>query len=93
MVLAAAKGAGTTVDVTGKSYPTVRRWFQRFRQHLPASQLKLSGVIEIDESSIGKQRYGQQAIVVSAIKRDTRRISLQIIPDRAQDSLGLSIPL
>jgi len=85
------KGAGTTVDITGKSYPTVRRWLRRFREHLPATTLQLSGVIEIDESFFGKQRYGAQTIVIGAIERDTRRIRLQIIPDRAQDSLELFI--
>lgn len=85
------KSTGTTVDITGRSYPTVRRWLRRFRKYLPSSQLKLSGIVEIDESFFGKQRYGQQTIVVGAIERDTRRVRLQIIPDREQDSLELFI--
>lgn len=85
------KGTGTTVDVTGVSYPTVRRWFARFRQHVPASAQILSGIVEVDESFFGRQKYGNQTIVVGAIERDTRRIRLQIIPDRAQDTLELFI--
>ncbi len=85
------KSAGTTVDITGLSYPTVRRWTRLFRLHLPSSALKLSGIVEIDESFFGKQKYGQQTIVIGAIERDTRRIRLQIIPDRAQVSLELFI--
>jgi len=81
------KSTGTAVDVTGVSYPTVRRWFRRFREYVPSSTLQLSGIVEVDESFFGKQKYGQQTIVVGAIERDTRRVRLQIIPDRAQDSL------
>lgn len=85
------KSTGTTVDITGLSYPTVRRWIRLFRIHLPSSDLKLSGIVEIDESFFGKQKHGSQTIVVGAIERDTRRIRLQIIPDRAQDSLEMFI--
>lgn len=83
------KGVGTTADITGVSYPTVRRWLRRFRALVPASALELSGIVEVDESFFGKQKYGQQTIVIGAIERDTRRIRLQIIQDRAQDSLEL----
>lgn len=83
------KSVGTTVDITGRSYPTVRRWFRRFREHMPSSSLKLSGIVEVDESFFGKQRFGSQAIVVGAIERDTRRVRLQVIPDRAQGTLEL----
>lgn len=83
------KATGTTVDITGVSYPTVRRWFQRFREQIPASTLQLSGLIEVDESFFGKQKFGAQTIVIGAIERDTRRVRLQIIPDRAQDTLEL----
>ncbi|MCA9343141.1 IS1595 family transposase [Candidatus Saccharibacteria bacterium] len=83
------KGVGSTTDIVGVSYPTVRRWFRRFRALVPASSLQLSGIVEVDESFFGKRRYGQQTIVVGAIERDTRRVRLQIVPDRAQDSLEL----
>ncbi len=80
---------GSVTTIVGVSYPTVRRWFARFRTQLPASELKLSGIVEVDESFFGKQKFGQQTIVIGAIERDTRRLRLQIIPDRAQDSLEL----
>lgn len=83
------KATGTTVDIAGVSYPTVRRWFRRFRALVPASTLQLSGIVEVDESFFGKQKYGHQVIVVGAIERDTRRVRLQIVPDRAQDTLEL----
>lgn len=81
------KSVGTAVDVAGVSYPTVRRWFRRFRALVPHSNLLLSGIVEVDESFFGRQKFGNQTIVVGAIERDTRRVRLQIIPDRAQDTL------
>ena len=83
------KSVGTAVDITSVSYPTVRRWYRRFRALVPQSNLQLSGIVEVDESFFGKQKYGQQTIVVGAIERDTRRIRLQIVSDRAQDTLEL----
>lgn len=73
----------------GVSYTTVRRWYWRFRQQLPAVTLGLSGIVEVDESFFGKQKYGHQTMVIGAIERDTRRLRLQVIPDRAQDTLEL----
>lgn len=75
------------------SYPTVRRWYERFRAHLPTEQVDnlLRGIVEIDESFFGKQKYGGQTMVVGAIERTSRRIRLQIIPDREQDTLELFI--
>lgn len=75
--------------VVGVSYTTVRRWYWRFRANLPTALPKLSGIVEVDESFFGKQKYGHQTLVAGAIERDTRKCRLQIIPDRAQDSLEL----
>jgi transposase-like protein len=80
---------GTARLVVGVSYTTVKRWYTKFREHLPKSTLTLSGVVEVDESFFGKQKYHQQKLVVGAIERDTRRLRLQVIPDRAQDTLEL----
>jgi hypothetical protein len=78
---------GTTRLVTGPSYTTIARWYWRFRAQLPAAVPELEGIVEVDESFFGKQRYGHQAMVVGAIERDTRRLRLRVIPDRAQDTL------
>jgi hypothetical protein len=48
-----------------------------------------TGTVEVDESFFGKQKYGHQTLVAGAIERDTRRLRLQVIPDRAQDTLEL----
>lgn len=79
----------TACLVVGVSYTTVRRWYWRFRQNLPPALPELSGIVEVDESFFGKQKYGHQTLVVGAIERDTRRLRLQVIPDRAQDTLEL----
>lgn len=75
--------------VTGLSYTAIRRWYWRFRANLPAAMPELSGIVEVDESFFGKQKYGRQTMVVGAIERDTRRLRLQAIPDRAQDTLEI----
>jgi transposase-like protein len=81
------KGVGNTVDIAGVSYPTVQRWFRRFRALVPQSAVQLAGIVEVDESFFGRQKYGHQALVVGAIERDTRRVRLSVVPDRAQDTL------
>lgn len=80
---------GTARLVVGVSYTTVRRWYAKFRENLPAVIPELSGIVEVDESFFGKRKYGHQTMVVGAIERDTRRLRLQVIPDRAQDTLEL----
>lgn len=80
----------TACLVVGVSYTTVGRWYKRFRLLLPSPNNNLlSGIVEVDESFFGKQKYGHQTMVVGAIERDTRRLRLQVIEDRAQDTLEL----
>jgi transposase-like protein len=82
---------GTARLVAGVSYTAVRRWYWAFRKHLPAELQddKLVGLVEVDEAFFGKRKYGCQTMVVGAIERDTRRLKLQVIPDREQDTLEL----
>lgn len=84
---------GTACLVAGVSYTTARRWYWRMRALLPRSSSKeqLSGIVEIDESFFGKQKYSNQKMVVGAIERDSRRLQLRIIEDREQDTLELFI--
>ena len=84
---------GTARLVAGVSYTAVRRWYWRFRRHLPAElqQGQLLGIVEVDEAYFGKKKYGRQTIVIGAIERDTRKLRLQVIPDTEQDSLELFI--
>lgn len=80
----------TACLVVGVSYTTTARWYQRFRSLLPnwPDEL-LSGLVEVDESFFGKARYGHQTMVIGAIERDSRKLRLQVITDREQDTLEL----
>lgn len=70
--------------MTELSHVTIRRWFRKFNALIPEIKQKLGCIVEIDEAFIGKQRYGNQTIVIGALQRDQNQIALQVIPDREQ---------
>jgi hypothetical protein len=79
---------GDIMVATGLSYPTIQRWLERLRSRLPASEGNpLAGLLEIDESFLGHQKYGNQAIVMGVVDRSTNEVRLEIIPDVAQDTV------
>ena len=78
---------GAVRHLTGLSYPTIQRWYGRFRTHLPINRQPLKGIVEVDEAFFGRQRHHNQRIVMGAIQRTGKRIKLGVIPDREQDSL------
>lgn len=59
---------GGICRIVSISYPTAHRWLIRFRQILPDSSLKLSGIVEVDESFFGKQRYQREQREVSPLQ-------------------------
>lgn len=64
------------------SYPTVDRWFARFRAHLPDTTPLLSGVVQADESYFSKKKSKQtKYIVTGAVEPDTGRKALRITGD------------
>jgi ribosomal protein L37AE/L43A len=70
------------------SYTTAARWYQRFREQVPAAPALLESLVQIDESYFGRQRSKQpQLIVVGAIEPDTRKVMLRITNSRSQDAL------
>ena len=74
-------------ELAGVSIPTARRWYRRFQYNLPYKRGgKLSGEVEIDEAFIGKSRSGNQRIVIGAYERSRKRISLEIIPNRSEET-------
>jgi hypothetical protein len=83
------KSPDTACLLAGVSYPTVQRWWVRFRNKLPdESAVILTGRVQIDESYFGKQRSRQpQLIVTGAIEPDTRKVMLRITNTRSQDAL------
>jgi len=78
---------GSVKHLTSLPYPTIRRWFSRFRVHLPKETALLDGVVEVDEAFFGRQKHFNQRIVIGAIERKSGQIRLAEIPDREQDSL------
>lgn len=70
--------------VTKLSHMTVRRWYRRFNAIIPLQLQKLSGIVEIDEAFVGRQKFKNQTIVIGALERDNNQIVLKCIPDREQ---------
>ena len=86
----ARQSPGSVRMAVGVSYPTIQRWYARFREHIPPDGGELlAGVVAVDESWFGKKRHGGQTIVIGGIETDTRRLRLQVIPDADQDSIEL----
>jgi hypothetical protein len=82
------KSIGATKDISGVTYPTIRKWFRQLRRTLPKIYgQKLSGFVEVDESFFGKRKYGRQTIVIGAIERGSRKLRLKIIKDRGRRTL------
>ena len=75
---------GTTADIAGVSKITVRRWFRRFQEGLVYESPELQGVIEMDEAFLGRQRHGNQRIVLGAYERKTKKVVLRMTPNRDQ---------
>ena len=77
---------GTTMQITGVSAITVRRWFRRFRTHLVYESPSLRNFVEVDEAFLGRRRYGNQRIVLGAYERDSGAVILRAVPNREQDT-------
>ncbi len=82
------KSIGDTRQLAGISYPTVARWFETFRLNLPKANQILSGVVRVDESYFGRQRFKQgQVLVVGAIDATSNQLRLDLVKNRHRDSL------
>lgn len=61
-----------TVKLSRLSEPTVRRWFDKFRAHLPDDcQMPLSGIIQMDEAFYGGK---QGSLFIAAKQKGTRKV-------------------
>jgi transposase-like protein len=78
---------GGVKNLVGLSYPTIARWYSRFREHLPRDKNLLDGIVEVDESYFGRKKYGNQEIVIGAVVRELKRLKLKWIPNACQDEL------
>lgn len=89
-----SKSPDTACLMSGVSYTTVNRWYERFREHLPDQSLViLSELAQIDESYFGKQKSKQpQVIVAGAIEQKpdingVKKVALKITNSRAKETL------
>jgi len=82
------KSPDTARLLSGVSYTTVNRWYEKFRDKIPPDQLdKLAMSVQIDESYFGKLKSKQpQTIVTGAISGDGNVI-LKITNSRSQEAL------
>jgi len=69
------------------SYPTIARWYARFRAHLPEDTVPLSGEVAVDEACFGRRRYSGQTWVVGATEIGSGRRRLAIVGCRDEATL------
>ena len=79
-----------TRRVCGLSEPTVRNWYDKFREHLPQdklSQIRLSGVIQMDEAYRGGKKKGYAIIGAKqkAEPNQQRKMVFQVVPKPSVD--------
>ncbi len=75
------------IDQTGKvlklSRPTVYRWYGLFRQQLPdMEEVRLAGVVQMDEAYFGRKKTGQVAII-AAKSISSKQVAAIVIPRSA----------
>ena len=74
------------VKLAGVSSVTARRWYEKFREHLPQDQLldlRLSGKIQIDEAYRGKKENSYS--IIGAKEIGSRKIVLEFLPKNSVD--------
>jgi len=79
-----------TAKLCGVSRPTVRRWYEKFRSHLPTDKLfeiRLSGIVQMDEAYRGGKKKGYSIIgAKEKVKKDKRRkMVLEVIDKPSVD--------
>lgn len=78
------------MKLCGISEPTARRWYEKFRNHLPQDKLndiRLSSIIQMDEAYRSKKdkKYSIIGAKQKAKKGEKRKIALQVIPKNSVD--------
>jgi transposase-like protein len=73
-----------TLEITKLSHVTVRHWRRKFQQHLVYESPVLKGLVEMDESFIGKRRTNNQQIVLGAWSRKQKQVVLRCTSNREQ---------
>lgn len=82
-----------TKKVTGLSEPTIRTWYDKFRNHLPKDELadmRLEGKIQMDEAYRGAKNSKYAIIGAKQINQDKeekRKVAFRVIPKNSVDRL------
>lgn len=65
-------------ELTGVSYPTVSRWYQQFRAHIPKERIDtlLGGQIACDEM------FTKDTAIIGAKEKGTRNVMLKVLHDK-----------
>ncbi len=79
-----------TAELCGVSKPTVRRWYERFRCHIPVenlSSIRLSGIVQMDEAYKGGKKKGYSIIGAKqkAENGKRRKMAFEIISKSSVD--------
>lgn len=76
-------------DWSGASLGSIRARYAKLRQQLSGrlDQSQLWGHFICDESFMGRQKTGNQAIVMGAVSHDFKDLRLEVIKDQEQDSI------
>lgn len=75
-----------TVELTGLSHVTVRRWFRRFRWNFSYESPVLEAFVEADESFEGRRRTGNQTVMLGAVERLRWRVVVRPSAKRDQEA-------
>ncbi|MCL5411642.1 MAG: transposase [Patescibacteria group bacterium] len=66
-----------TVSLTNLSEPTIRHWFETFREHLPVDQEVLEKVVQLDEAYFGGKK-GRALLMGKEI--GSKKLAYEILP-------------
>lgn len=80
-------GIQEIITIVGISYPTIERWFRRFRAALAPSDVVLEDIVEIDGSFFGRLKYGSQKLVAGAINPGSKQIVLKLVTERDSEAV------
>lgn len=65
------------MKLSGLSESAIRRWYDRFREHLPENPHILSRIVQLDEA------YGRGWTLIMAKEKNTRKVAYVVLPERS----------
>jgi len=86
------KSPDTARLLAGVSYPSVQRWYERFRTQLPKSdEVRLSELVAADESFFGRLKSQQEQEIVVGVISKLNQLRLMPVSRRDADTLSAFI--